>query len=103
MHVARVRRIECILYHTFQKIADFGLSHDMDDDYYYKPKGGMIPVKWTSPEAVLYKKYTTKSDVWSYGMVPLYIINTDSTIVSNEQPASPVFTEDYMEMVALQD
>ena len=69
VHVARVRRIECILYHTFQKIADFGLSHDMDEDYYYKPKGGMIPVKWTAPEAVLYKKYTTKSDVWSYGMV----------------------------------
>ena len=41
----------------------------MDDDYYYKPKGGRIPVKWTAPEAVLYKKYTTKSDVWSYGMV----------------------------------
>ena len=45
------------------------MSHDMDDDYYYKPKGGMIPVKWTAPEAVLYKKYSTKSDVWSYGMV----------------------------------
>ena len=41
----------------------------MDEDYYYKPKGGRIPVKWTAPEAVLYKKYTTKSDVWSYGMV----------------------------------
>ena len=51
------------------QLADFGMSHDMDDDYYYKPKGGMIPVKWTAPEAVLYKKYTTKSDVWSYGMV----------------------------------
>ena len=45
------------------------MSHDMDDDYYYKPKGGMIPVKWTAPEAVLYKKYSTRSDVWSYGMV----------------------------------
>ena len=45
------------------------MSHDLDEDYYYKPKGGMIPVKWTAPESVLYKKYTTKSDVWSYGMV----------------------------------
>ena len=45
------------------------MSHDMDDDYYYKPKGGRIPIKWTAPEAILYKKYTTKSDVWSYGMV----------------------------------
>ena len=41
----------------------------MEEDYYYKAKGGMIPVKWTAPEAVLYRKYSTKSDVWSYGMV----------------------------------
>ena len=41
----------------------------MEEDYYYKAKGGRIPVKWTAPEAVLHKKYTTKSDVWSYGMV----------------------------------
>ena len=41
----------------------------MDEEYYYKPKGGVIPVKWTAPEAILYRKYTTKSDVWSYGMV----------------------------------
>ena len=45
------------------------MSQDLDEDHYYKSKGGMIPVKWTAPEAVLYKKYTTKSDVWSYGMV----------------------------------
>ena len=51
------------------QLADFGMSHEMDEDYYYKPKGGMIPVKWTAPEAILYRKYTTKSDVWSYGMV----------------------------------
>ena len=45
------------------------MSHDMDKDYYYKPKGGQIPIKWTAPEAILYGKYTTKSDVWSFGMV----------------------------------
>ena len=45
------------------------MSHDLEEDYYYKPKGGRIPVKWTAPEAIFYKRYTTKSDVWSYGMV----------------------------------
>ena len=45
------------------------MSRDMNDSYYYKPKGGMIPVKWTAPEAIMQRKYTTKSDVWSYGMV----------------------------------
>ena len=58
-----------IFHPPIYKIADFGMSHDMDEDYYYEAKGGMIPVKWTAPEAILYKKYTTKSDVWSYGMV----------------------------------
>ena len=24
-------------------------------------------MKWTAPEAILYKKYSTASDVWSYG------------------------------------
>ena len=41
----------------------------MKTTIYYKPEGGVIPVKWTAPEAILYRKYTTKSDVWSYGMV----------------------------------
>ena len=45
------------------------MSHDLQENNYYKTKGGRIPVKWTAPEAIFYKKYTTKSDVWSYGMV----------------------------------
>ena len=49
------------------KIADFGLSRNLDDENYYISKGGMVPVKWTAPEAILYKKYSTASDVWSYG------------------------------------
>ena len=31
--------------------------------------GGCVPIKWTSPEAILYQKYSTSSDVWSYGML----------------------------------
>ena len=34
---------------------------------YYVSLGGRIPVKWTAPEALDYKKYSTASDVWSYG------------------------------------
>jgi serine/threonine protein kinase len=51
------------------KIADFGMSRDLEGAYYYRSKGGRIPLKWTAPEAILYRKYSTKSDVWSYGMV----------------------------------
>ena len=49
------------------KVADFGMSRDLADETYYISHGGMIPVKWTAPEALHYKKYSTASDVWSYG------------------------------------
>ncbi|XP_065839053.1 ephrin type-A receptor 2-like isoform X1 [Oscarella lobularis] len=57
------------------KIADFGLSRDLADDNYYVTKGGQIPFRWTAPEAVSFRKYSTSSDVWSYGIV-LYEIWT---------------------------
>ena len=49
------------------QVADFGMSRDLADENYYVSHGGMIPVKWTAPEALHYKKYSTASDVWSYG------------------------------------
>ena len=51
------------------QVGDFGMARDLIDDTYYTSKGGKIPVKWTAPEALLYKKYSTASDVWSYAMV----------------------------------
>jgi tRNA A-37 threonylcarbamoyl transferase component Bud32 len=50
------------------KIADFGMSRDITNDYYLS-QGGRIPLKWTSPEGILYQKYYPGSDIWSYGMV----------------------------------
>jgi len=54
---------------THQQIADFGLSRDLEDENYYTSSGGLVPVKWTAPEAIRFKKYSTASDVWSYGCV----------------------------------
>eukprot|EP00051_Salpingoeca_urceolata_P012971 m.161996 g.161996 ORF g.161996 m.161996 type:complete len:941 (-) comp17660_c0_seq4:47-2869(-) len=51
------------------KISDFGLSRDLQDEMYYESEGGMIPIRWTPPEAYKYKKYSTKSDVWSFGIL----------------------------------
>ena len=49
------------------QIADFGLSRDLANEKYYISHGGKVPVKWTAPEAIHYRKYSTASDVWSYG------------------------------------
>ena len=43
------------------------MSRDLADAEYYISHGGKIPVRWTSPEAMYYRKYSTASDVWSYG------------------------------------
>jgi len=32
-------------------------------------KGGRIPVRWTAPEAIAYRRFTSSSDVWGYGVV----------------------------------
>lgn len=48
------------------KISDFGLSRDLDDEMYYESEGGMVPIRWTPPEAYKFKKYSSASDVWSY-------------------------------------
>ncbi|GAU98634.1 hypothetical protein RvY_09753 [Ramazzottius varieornatus] len=53
------------------KIADFGLSREIESrcDAAYTTKGGKIPVRWTAPEAIAFRKFTTASDVWSFGVV----------------------------------
>uniref|UniRef100_W5KAE2 receptor protein-tyrosine kinase n=1 Tax=Astyanax mexicanus TaxID=7994 RepID=W5KAE2_ASTMX len=55
------------------KVSDFGLSRylqeDTSDPTYTSSLGGKIPVRWTSPEAIAFRKFTSASDVWSYGIV----------------------------------
>ena len=43
------------------------MSRDLADAEYYVSHGGKIPVRWTAPEAMYYRKYSIASDVWSYG------------------------------------
>ena len=43
------------------------MSRDLKEESYYFTRGGEIPVKWTAPETLNYKKYSTASDVWSFG------------------------------------
>uniref|UniRef100_A0A8C7U6T4 receptor protein-tyrosine kinase n=1 Tax=Oncorhynchus mykiss TaxID=8022 RepID=A0A8C7U6T4_ONCMY len=61
------------------KVSDFGLSRVLQEDpenayttrvtgTYHSP-GGKIPIRWTSPEAIAYRKFTPSSDTWSYGVV----------------------------------
>ena len=52
------------------------MSHELADDLYYlMVENSVVPVKWTAPEVVSHRKYSTASDVWSYGCL-LYEIWT---------------------------
>ncbi|XP_056149266.1 ephrin type-A receptor 4-A-like [Lampris incognitus] len=68
------------------KVSDFGLSRVLEDDpeaayttreapgTYHSP-GGKIPIRWTAPEAIAYRKFTSASDVWSYGIVMWEVVS----------------------------
>ncbi|NWW32021.1 EPHA8 protein, partial [Panurus biarmicus] len=53
------------------KVSDFGLSRILEDDpdAAYTTTGGKIPIRWTAPEAIAFRKFSSASDVWSYGIV----------------------------------
>uniref|UniRef100_A0A8K9Y4P4 receptor protein-tyrosine kinase n=1 Tax=Oncorhynchus mykiss TaxID=8022 RepID=A0A8K9Y4P4_ONCMY len=59
------------------KVSDFGLSRVLEDDpeAAYTTRGGKIPIRWTSPEAIAYRKFTSASDVWSYGIVMWEVVS----------------------------
>ncbi|EAA15152.4 AGAP008899-PA, partial [Anopheles gambiae str. PEST] len=52
------------------KISDFGLTRDVyEDDAYLKKSKDRVPVKWMAPESLADHIYTTKSDVWAFGVL----------------------------------
>jgi len=51
------------------KVADFGLSREIDEGDSYTTKGGKIPIRWTAIEAIDYRKFTSASDAWSFGVL----------------------------------
>lgn len=61
----------CLVSRNLQvKISDFGLSQDIyTTDYFRMGDMELLPIRWMPPEAILYAKFTTQSDVWSFGIV----------------------------------
>lgn len=63
----------CMLDESFTvKVADFGLARDILDKEYYsvrQHRHARLPVKWMALESLQTYRFTTKSDVWSFGVL----------------------------------
>ncbi|XP_030214220.1 focal adhesion kinase 1 isoform X4 [Gadus morhua] len=57
-----VSTIDCV------KLGDFGLSRYMEDSSYYKASKGKLPIKWMAPESINFRRFTSASDVWMFGV-----------------------------------
>jgi len=58
------------------RIGDFGLSIDLatvtsveENAIYSGSEGARLPIRWTAIEAILYRHFSTASDVWSFGVL----------------------------------
>ena len=54
--------------HETVKISDFGLARVATNDTYIMNSSSNIPVRWEAIECLTHRKYSQKSDVWSFGV-----------------------------------
>ncbi|NXS47233.1 MERTK kinase, partial [Balaeniceps rex] len=61
-------------------VADFGLSKKIySGDYYRQGRIAKMPVKWIAIESLADRVYTTKSDVWAFGVTMWEIVTRGMT------------------------
>ncbi|XP_073331157.1 tyrosine-protein kinase receptor TYRO3 [Pagrus major] len=61
-------------------VADFGLSKKIHSSNYYRQKVAVrVPIKWMAMESLSESVYTTKSDVWAFGVTMWEIVSRGRT------------------------
>ncbi|XP_034399891.1 tyrosine-protein kinase ITK/TSK [Cyclopterus lumpus] len=57
------------------KISDFGMTRFVLDDQYTSSQCSKFPIRWSAPEVIKYCKFSSKSDVWSFGVLMWEVYN----------------------------
>uniref|UniRef100_A0A8C4E419 Tyrosine-protein kinase n=1 Tax=Dicentrarchus labrax TaxID=13489 RepID=A0A8C4E419_DICLA len=69
--------------HNVVKVCDFGMTRYVLDNQYTSSNGTKFPVKWSPPEVLHYSKYSSKSDIWSFGVLMWEIYSEGRTPFEN--------------------
>lgn len=59
------------------KVADFGLLREIpkDNTIYMMHTNVPCPIRWMAPESISQRKFSTASDVWSFGVLQWEMFN----------------------------
>ncbi|XP_035699630.1 tyrosine kinase receptor Cad96Ca-like [Branchiostoma floridae] len=59
------------------KVSDFGFSREGDE--YESTTKTRLPIRWMALESLFHRKYTTKTDVWAFGVLLWEIVTLGAT------------------------
>ncbi|KAH7713027.1 TK/KIN6 protein kinase [Aphelenchoides avenae] len=68
------------------KLADFGLCRHSNEALYIAHMESKLPIKWMALESLKKAEFTTKSDVWSFGVLMYEMFSAGATPYRDQHP-----------------